>query len=57
MTTAKNARMPTTTKTMRLWTRATNDEPAMFSRVIATTSATANSFAEVGSSLLNAALA
>ena len=34
VTTAKNARMPTTTKTMRLWTFATSVEPATLRPVI-----------------------
>ena len=39
VTTANSARMPTTTNTIRLCTRATSVEPAMLSTVIATTSA------------------
>ena len=37
VTTANTARIPTTTNTTRLWTRATNVDPATFSAVMATT--------------------
>ncbi len=57
VTTEKNARMPMTTKTTRLWTRATTLEPAMFRMVIVTSRATAKIFTHAALSPANAELA
>ena len=57
VTTAKNPRIPTTTNTMRLWTRATTVEPMTFTAVIAITTRTAKAFAQLVFSFVNMALA
>src|SRR6478752_1456180 len=56
VTSEKNARMPITTKTTRLWTRATTPEPAMLRMVIVTNRATAKIFTHVALSPANAEL-
>ena len=57
VTTEKKARMPMTTKTTRLWTRATSVEPATLSRVMATSRATAKTLIAAALPSVNAELA
>ena len=57
VTTANTVRMPTTTKTTTLWTRATKVDPAMLSSVMATTRITANGLTQASSPPVNALLA
>jgi hypothetical protein len=57
VTTANRARIPTTTNTIRLCTRATSVDPATLRNVITITAAAAKSLAASGSLLAKAELA
>ena len=57
VTAEKNARIPMTTKTTMLWTRATTLEPAMLRMVMVTSRATAKIFTHTTLSPANAELA
>ena len=54
---ANPARIPITTTTTRLWTRATTLDPATLRPVMTMSSATANAFTAAGSPSANAELA
>ncbi len=53
VTAANTTRIPTTTNTIRLCSRATAIDPPMFTRVMATTTATAKTVAHAVESLVN----